>query len=305
MEGKLEGIRIAVVGGDDRELVLIPELVRQGAQVSVTGFLPCNELVHTRRAVDVKEAVAGVQVVILPMPGTDDRGVIRAVYSTRELVLSEEVVRNLVPDTLILIGTAKPFLREWARRYRLRLREIAEEDEVAILNSIPTAEGAIQMAMEQLPVTIHRSQAYVLGFGRIGQTLARMLQSLGAFTTVVARSHAALARAYEQGHQVLPFQDLSHYIGQAQVVFNTVPALVLTREVLAAAASDVLIIDLASVPGGTDFKAAENMNLKAILAPGLPGKVAPRTAGEILARVIPRLIRQELGIGGTRDAARG
>jgi dipicolinate synthase subunit A len=54
-----------------------------------------------------------------------------------------------------------------------------------------------------------------------------------------------------------------------------------------------LIVDLATQPGGTDFEAANTYGLKAILAPGLPGKVAPTFAGKILADVVPKLLIKE------------
>jgi dipicolinate synthase subunit A len=68
----------------------------------------------------------------------------------------------------------------------------------------------------------------------------------------------------------------------------------LDHSILKYANPDLLIIDLATQPGGTDFEAANALGIKAILAPGLPGKVAPLFAGRILADVIPRLIISEL-----------
>jgi len=102
------------------------------------------------------------------------------------------------------------------------------------------------------------------------------------------------ARAYVEGWESYPFERLPEEIGRADLIFNTVPALVLTSELLSFTHPQVLIIDLASHPGGTDFQAAQRLNRRAILAPGLPGKVAPKTAGEILARIYPPLIARLL-----------
>jgi len=289
----LSGIKIAVVGGDDRELVLISELVRLGATISVVGF-PRNLVKQGSYVVNtVEEACRGAEVLILPMPGTDLNGVVRAVYSQEKLELTERAIRLLSPNALIIIGVARPFLHEWCKKYRLTLLEIAEMDEVAILNSIPTAEGALQIAIAQTPITVHGSNICVVGFGRVGQTLGRMLKSLGANVTAVSGNPAELARAYEIGCRRAGFEDLGHLLQSADIVFNTVPAMVLTRAVLEVANSDVVIIDLAAQPGGTDFEAANSLGIKAILAPGLPGKVAPVTAGRILAEVVPRLILRE------------
>lgn len=290
----MAGLRLAVLGGDDREAILVRELVGMGSRVTVAGFPPREELQGARLVDGVAEALEGAQAVVLPMPGTDDQGCIRAVYAQRKLYLTEEIAARLLPGLPVFIGVARPYLREWSRRYGFQLTEIAELDDVAILNSIPSAEGAIQMAMEALPITLHGSNAVVLGFGRVGQTLARMLAGLGAHTAVVARKSRDLARGYEQGYATYRFEELLQALRAADVVFNTVPALILREEELRCLPRTAVVIDLASQPGGTDFQAAERLGLKAILAPGLPGKVAPVTAGLILARVLPPLIQAAL-----------
>jgi len=290
MSSGLAGVKVAVVGGDDRELVLIQELINQGAKVSVVGFPQRRELSRARLVPTVEEAVLGAEAIVLPMPGTDAHGNVRAVYATEKLELTERIVRQIKPATPVIIGVARPFLKEWAQKYRLRLIEIAEMDDVAILNSIPSAEGAIQIAMEELPITIHDSRSLVLGFGRLGRTLARMLTGLGSHVAVAARKPADLARIFEMGFNPVPFSSLQDFVGDTDMIFNTAPALVVDEPLIQRMKADTLIVDLASQPGGTDFQAAERLGIKAILAPGLPGKVAPRTAGRILAQTIPRLI---------------
>src|SRR5690606_38022728 len=151
-------------------------------------------------------------------------------------------------------------------------------DEVAVLNSIPTAEGAIQRAMEELPVTLHGNRTLVVGFGRCGLTLARMLHGIGSKVTVAARGEGQRARAYEMGIETVPLHALEEVVGEAVAVFNTVPARVLTRRVLQRMSPEVVVIDVASAPGGTDFDAAEELGIKAFLDLGIPGRVAPKTA---------------------------
>jgi hypothetical protein len=142
--------------------------------------------------------------------------------------------------------------------------------------------------------TIHGSRSCVIGFGRVGITLARTLKAMGAEVTVVARNPGQLARAYEMGCVRADYSQLRDIVNNTDVIYNTVPQLILDRSVLKYANPELLIIDLATQPGGTDFEAANVLGIKAILAPGLPGKVAPVFAGRILADVIPRLIISEL-----------
>lgn len=294
MSSILSGIKIAVLGGDDRELILISELVRMGATVIVAGF-PREKVGHGAFAVNtVEEACRDAEVVILPIPGTDNEGTIRAVYGEGRLQLTEKAIQNLALNGLVIIGSARPYLKDWAAKYGFNLLEVVEMDELAILNSIPTAEGAIQIAMEETTITIHGSKSCVIGFGRVGLTLSRKLKAMDAEVTVVARNQGQLARAAEMGCLRGTYDELRDIINTADICFNTVPSMVLDRSILKYANPDIVIIDLATQPGGTDFEAANRFGLKAILAPGLPGKVAPVSAGRILAEIFPRLIIEEL-----------
>ena len=294
MSSVLSGIKIAVLGGDDREVILIHELVKMGATVTVAGF-PRDMVCHGALSVNtVEDACKEAEVIIMPLPGTNSEGVIRAVYAEEPLVLTYAALQMLPAHALVIIGSARSYLKEWCKKLNLSLLEIAEIDEIAIPNSIPTAEGALQIAMMESRITIHGSKSCVIGFGRVGITLARCLKALGADVSVVARKPGQLARAHEMGCRRVEFKQLKEIMKESELVFNTVPAPVLTAECLKHANPNVVIIDLAAQPGGTDFEDANYYGIKAILAPGLPGKVAPVTSGKILAEVIPRLIVEEM-----------
>ncbi len=294
MSSVLSGIKIAVIGGDDRELILTAELVRMGATVAVAGF-PKEMVGHGAYVVNtVMEACKDAEVVIMPLPGTNAERIVRAVYAENVLELTPEAISSLSDNALVIIGSARQFLKEWARMYNFTLLEVGEIDELAILNSIPSAEGALQIAMEETRITIHGSQTCIIGFGRVAITLARLLKAMGSDVTIVARNRGQLARAHEMGCRKAEYSDLKQMMNHMDIVFNTVPSMVLTRDILKHARQETVVIDLASQPGGTDFEAANIFGIKAILAPGLPGKVAPVSAGKILAEVIPGLIINEL-----------
>lgn len=292
MKGRLRGITVSVVGGDHRAVFVAEEFLKEGAQVRLAGHEVA--VAGVQAAGTVEAALRGANAVVFPLPGVSDDGYVAT--PGKPLSLSEEDLAVLSVGTPVFTGFARKFLREVANRRGLKLVEIAERDDFAILNAIPSAEGAIQIAMEHLPVTIHGSAAFVLGFGRVGMTLARMLTALGARTTVVARDAAQRARAMEMGCRVADFGRLPVLAGEADVIFNTVPALVLTAKILKATRPDVLIIDLATRPGGTDFDAAQRLKRQAILAPSLPGRVAPKTAGRIFAQVVADLLVEEKGL---------
>lgn len=294
MDTGLSGLRIAVVGGDRRQLALIAALVEERARVACFGMPDWAELDGLERAGSFESAVSDAHVVILPISGTDAAGAVRTADGVAPVVLDEQSFRMIRRGTLLATGSLRPRFRAVAEQAGVQVLEYAEEDEIAILNSIPTAEGAIQIALQELPITIHGSNAFVLGFGRCAITLARMLHAIGARTFVYARRPAQLARAFEMGIPARPLDALADEIGTANVIFNTVPSMLLPEALLSRTDSSVLIIDIASSPGGTDFEAASRLGRKAVLALGLPGKVAPVTAGKVLASALPGLIRRAL-----------
>lgn len=310
MGGMLAGTTVAMLGGDAREVILLEELLRQGARVKVAGLGELAPLEGCSDHDDPREAVQGAGVIIFPVPGVNAEGRIYAPLTRQPLYLGQELAGRIPAGTPVLVGVARDFLKDMAAEHSWHLVETAEMDEMAILNSIPTAEGALLLAMQELPVTLHGSEAFVLGLGRTGFTLARMLAGVGARVTVIDRGAADRARAWAEGWRAFPFTELPAVIRQADVIFNTVPAPVLTETVLPHTKESVLIIDLASAPGGTDFAAATVLRRRATLAPGLPGKVAPRTAGLILARIYPPLIltcleRLKTLRGGAENATAG
>lgn len=291
---KLANVPITMLSGDLRELELAKTLLDYEVDLRLVGFPPMSVISRAKHFADAVEAVRGAKFVLGPMSNTDMDGRIFNRLDQLDPIDLVEVIKHLPKETYLLIGVAKPIIVEMASKHQIKIIETAEIDDIAILNSIPTAEGAIQLAMEELPITIHSSKCLVVGYGRCGMTLARSLAALGAKVTVASRKAADIARIIEMGYTPLPLADLYSQV-DFDVIFNTVPALVLTKQYLKKLSRSVLIIDIAASPGGVDYNTANDLGIKAILALSLPGKVAPITAGQILSDCIPRLLIELLG----------
>lgn len=285
--------RIAIIGGDRRELVLAERLLEKGFVISLCGFDNQCRLSADYFSAPI-DAARGAQAIILPMAGVKSDFTVNCLANAKSLQIDKSFFSALPATMPVFIGWASKELKEAA--VGASLVEVANDEELAVLNSIPTAEGAVAVAINETPVTLHGNNAMVIGFGCCAMSLARMLGGIGAKVTVAARKASARARAAEMGFEACTIEELSKRVQSMAFIFNTVPAQVLTGSVLANARQCYLIVDIAS-GGGTDFQAAQDYGIKAILAPGLPGKVAPLTAGEILARVYPRLLN-EIGIRG-------
>lgn len=287
----LTGVQVLLLGGDARQLEIIRKLTELDASVTVCGFDGLHSSLDGAVQAEFDEQLfVGIDALLLPAVGTDDEGIIHAVFSDRQLKLTEAHIAKLPKHCKVYAGMAKPYLRQLCEQNGIALVELFDRDDVAIYNSIPTAEGAIMMAIQNTDFTIHGSTSMILGLGRTGFTLARTLQGLGSKVKVGVRRSEQFARASEMGFEPFYMGVLQQQVGNIDLLFNTIPTMIVTAQIIANLPSRAVIIDLASKPGGTDFRFAEKRGIKAMLAPGLPGIVAPKTAGRIIADCLTQLI---------------
>ncbi len=274
----------AVIGGDLRFRYLAGLFAADGYKVIAVGFDNTDLPPCVAGCTDVSQAIALADVVILPMPVTTDGNTVNAPFSRLSLPLEQVYAAVSAEQTVVAGGINEAVCAAFERR-GIAVQDYLKREELAVRNAVPTAEGALQLAMEELPVTLHGSTCLVTGYGRIAQVLARQLHALGADVTVAARKAADRARACSIGCRAVPMEALTD-LPPMDVVFNTVPVMLFDRRVLATLSEQTLLIDLASRPGGIDFDEAARRRLKTIWALSLPGRVAPKTAARIIADTV-------------------
>jgi len=278
-------MNIWVIGGDRRQGVLARLLEEDGHTVHTYALekaegMNCeNSLQELHRA----------DCVIFPLPALDASGMLNAPLSS-EACPAELVLDAMVPGQLVCAGKTDAVLRRLAEARGVRLFDYFEREELAVANAVPTAEGAIQIAMEEMDITLHCARALIIGYGRVGRVTAQRLAVLGTHVSVAARSYEQLAWAGVWGYQTEHISRLAPWLCSYDLVVNTVPAPILGRTELAALKPGTVVIDLASKPGGVDFEAAAELGVKAIWALSLPGKMAPRSAAGYIRNTIYHII---------------
>lgn len=205
-------------------------------------------------------------------------------------ILIEEIISKC-KNKIVFSGAVPSFAKEIFENNQIPLYDLMEYDDVAILNAIPTAEGAISIAMEMSDITLNGSDALVLGYGNIGKVLSKMLNGISANVYCEARNEKDLAQISALGYNSIDLKDLDNHLSKFDFVFNTIPYLILNKERLGKLKKEVCIIDLASRPGGTDFEYAKELGLNVNHALALPSKVAPKTAAKYLKQKIDKLIQ--------------
>jgi dipicolinate synthase subunit A len=279
-----------VVGGDLRQVSLAGLLQQDGHTVQTYAM----ERRPEQASLTGSDTLAGLEradCVILPLPAAGEGELLHAPLSDRRIALPD-LVAAMRPGQLLCGGKLPPSLVKLARARGILVADYFAREELAVKNAVPTAEGAIQIAMEELSTTLQDTRVLVIGFGRLGKMLAQRLRGLGAQVTVSARSYADLAWIEALGFQAERTDELEGWLCNYGLIINTVPALVLGEAALEDVSPDCLLLDLASRPGGIDREAAAALGLKVIWALSLPGKVAPATSGRIIRDTIYHILQE-------------
>lgn len=224
--------------------------------------------------------------VIAPMPFSKDD-----IKVNGEILECEELIEALKDTNKVLFsGAISQEMKKKLEANNVCYHDLLSMENVAILNAIPTSEGAIQVAMEITDFTIHNSNVMVLGYGRIGKVLSHMLSGLGAHVYCEARKEKDIALMNALGYNSVRIQDLDSYLPKMDIIFNTIPVKILTSEKLELLKRNCAIIDLASSPGGVDLDKAKMLGISVNWALALPAKVAPVTAALYLKETIDLMV---------------
>lgn len=284
--------RITVLGGDMRSVKLSDLLAKDGHNVHTFALDNTGNI--AQRCSELGESFIISDIIVGPIPFSINNGVyLNAPFHHEKIEISkiaEAAYLSQKNNTKLLIGgnipsQLKSQMPEW--------EDLLTRDDLAVLNSVPTAEGALQIAMEELPYTIRGTKALVCGMGRIGSTLARLLRNVGAEVTVAARKSRDFAICEAEGINFCTYNELPKVLENIRLIYNTVPYKIFGSDLLDAVMPDSLIIDLASMPGGIDFDYAAAHHIRAIHALSLPGKVAPVGAALIIQKVVYNILNEK------------
>lgn len=279
-----------VVGGDHRQSRLAELLAKDGHCVKAVALAD----VETQFGVELRTDFTGIDqadCVVLPLPAMTDSLHISTPQVDSRLTL-EGLMMHMTSNQLICAGMVNKHLESMAEIHQIHLVDYYQREELVVANAVPTAEGAVQIALEKLPVTLWQCPVVVLGFGRVGRITAHRMASIGAKVTVAARKWSDLAWAQTYGYGVVRLDGDYQWLREYSLVINTVPEKLLNQSNLEHLDYTSLVIDLASKPGGVDFDLAEQLGVEVVWALALPGKVAPVTAGRILADTLYHILEE-------------
>ena len=292
-----EKYTFTILGGDSRQSVVAKRLLSLGHTVRIFGLGDISgEISGAEIYMSAEKAIFGCDALLLPLPTSRDGKHLNLVSTEKKdcPILSDIVKhasKNIKP--LIIGGLIPKEIREYAKTLSVNTIDYYESEKLQEKNALPSAEGALMVAMENTDKVIFGMPVLVSGYGRIGKLLADRLKKLGAHVMVAARRDEVICEIAMSGYipvRISDVEGIRKAVGKCEVIFNTVPGVIFSGKMLDADRSKPLYIEIASSPGGIDIQSAREKGYRIIFAPSLPGKYAPSSAGEYIFETISDIL---------------
>lgn len=294
-------IKISTLGGDRRQVAVIERLALSYDNIKAWGvkLSSPSEIESAVLYTDIDEAIEGARIVILPLPSSTDGVALNCPIYEGVAPKLTQLARKIPKDCVVIGGRISEAFLKVANEREIRVFDYFESEDFQIKNAYTTAEAALSIAMNTLDRNIRGAKIAVTGYGRIAKHLCSLLLAFGADVTVAARRTSDLSWAQSYGCKTVRIIEGSDWLTELKigydVIYNTVPYWLFDRDFLLAVDKNTFIVDLASAPGGVDIRAARELGSNVSWATSLPGKYAPRSAGELIAECIDNVIREGFG----------
>ena len=281
-------MNISIMGGDLRIARLAEMYAKENYNIYTYGLENFfNKKKNNDKIVmcsNIEETIKKSNIVIGGIPFLKDEIFINAPFSSRNITI-DELKEKLCYKTFVAGGIPNSFYNNTINNI-----DLLQNEKLTILNAIPTVEGTIKIAIEEREETIFESNVLICGFGRIGKILCDRFFDLGANVFCSARKESDLTWIREKRYIPIEYNDICKYANKFDLIINTVPTKIIDREKLDCLNKNILIIDLASNPGGIDKNYAEKIGIRVISALGIPGKEMPNTAAKYIKEIIDKII---------------
>lgn len=280
----------AIIGGDLRQYYFAKSLKSDKNTVYIYGFeKSINTKTFCNQNMSLDDIIEKANYVILPIPITRDQESINAPFAKDKIMLNKQFISLL--NNKNIFGGIISQIPNYFNNKNCNLYDYNTEN-FKILNAELTSEAVIKFTMSQFDISLFKKKILIVGYGRIGKILSNLLKNMNNDITVCARNSKDLCWASLNNFNTFNTNDIAENLN-FDIIFNTVPAIIFTEKILNLLDPKTYIIDLASTPGGVDFKTAKKMKLKVHQALGLPGKIFPENSGEIVKKIIYEIIEEK------------
>lgn len=278
---------IGIIGGDIRMYHMGKAFSENNYQVLFSGF----ENIHNINCVDI-DHTAKCDYIVLPLPPTRDNKTICTPFSDKKIAIDDKLAK-MIGNKPVFCGMAEKLKLACSAFEDKNIYDYYEESEFAVKNAVPTADATVALARTLVKdSSLVNVPVLVLGYGRVGKACAKAFKDAFALVYAGARKESDFVQIEKDGYKLensVNINNPSYY----KIIVNTVPHLILDKDVLLKINKNAIIIDLASGKGGVDFETTRALGIKAVHALGLPGKYYPERAGIIIEETILKIIEEE------------
>lgn len=302
---------IGVIACDLRQVYMARMLAKEGYKIHLVYssqldkeklcmiMLDCNsyEQSNLRITSDITDILMSSDVIAGPVPFNKICEFITIPKFIQALINKNNTDKQAIHDSinysLLYAGVIDSEYKTMLNEYGIDYVDFMEIEELAVFNTIATAEGIIAEAILHKETNLHGSECMVLGYGKCAKTLANKLKGIGANVTVVARNPMDLTTASSLGYSTLNIASLKNHIYCFEYIFNTIPHMILDSFVLEHVNKESVIFDIASIPGGVDKQYATKNGIRLVHSLGIPGKYAPKSSGEAIGEYLIEYINRK------------
>lgn len=241
--------KFLILGGDLRSIRLAQMLADDGNKVYSYAISESEEILDAgsiEKCDSLKSAIEKSQIIIAPIPFSSNGKNINTPFSKEKISIEDLLKTNR--SKLFIGGNIQKEIKEELEGKYLDVIDIMQREELAILNTISTAEGTIKVAIENTDEILQGSKVLILGFGRVAKTVANKFSLLSAKVTCSARKISDLAWIKAYGYEALDINDMLYDLKDFDIIINTVPQVIIGQRELKHMNPNVLLIDLASAP---------------------------------------------------------
>lgn len=158
-------------------------------------------------------------------------------------------------------------------------------------NSLLTAQGVLRLILENISVDLRFLDIAILGFGRCGKSITKLLSHLDGNISVFSRKN--FSDDSQRGNKIkfISIYECEKLLKEYDVIINTIPFNVIAEDTVKLF-SNTIYIEVASAPYGFDIYNNDTSAFNFILASGLPGKYTPVSAGENIANTVLEILKE-------------
>ena len=281
-------MNVLFLGGDKRYLEIINYFIDRKFNVDLVGFINNYPNTNNKKINDIN--ISKYDIIFFPINGVMENNVVKG---DEIIVVDENLLKDTKDDVIIFSGIKTKCLEKILKKYYKEAIYLMEEKDVVLDNAVITVEGILADIINNTEISICGANIMVIGYGNIGKKLVDALRCLRANVLVSVKKEDDYICLKHKGIYAVYSDDLYAMrlgLNVSNIIINTVPTLILDKKYIDSVQNNAYVLDIASYPYGVDKDYLDQKQIRNKIYSGIPGKVAPISAGRILTKKIDKIL---------------